>query len=221
MKNILKSLIILILILTTGCGGVSDSDYIATVKSLNLNNESMDEIANRMLRQSEFYLLNKNSLAFEDHQIRLVVLSYQIYPNELFKQIKSANPMLPELKNLKWKIDGKTKKGKVVAVSTDLVLVKIPTEQDGDYVRLNIDDVQIYNRKDNTNISIDMVDMGMLYLDIIDRYKYTPIIKEEIISEYIEDGDTVEFYPSRRIKLIDNGVEIGRASCRERVYGMG
>lgn len=204
MKKILI-LFVLMLGLLTGCGGISDSDYINTVKSINTNNnEKIEDVAKRLLRQSEFYLLNKDSLAFEDHQMQMVVLSYQIAPNEMFRQIKGVNPMLPELKNLKWKIDGKTKKGKVVAVSTDLILLKIPTEQDGDYVRLETKDIQIYNKKDNTKISFDTADIGMIYLDIIDRYGYKPIVKEEII----EDEpwyDEIKFYPNGRVKMVSAG----------------
>ncbi|MGL5280077.1 MAG: hypothetical protein ACRC8M_13590 [Cetobacterium sp.] len=198
-------LFILMLGLLTGCGGVSDSDYINTVKSINTNNnEKIEDLANRLLRQSEFYLLNKDSLGFEDYQMQGIFLAYQVAPNVLLEQIKRENSRLPEMKKLKWKIDGKTKKGKVVAVSTDLILIKIPTEQDGDYVSLDTKNIQIYNKKDNTKISIDTADIGMVYLDIIDRYGYKPIVKEEII----EDEpwyDEVEFYPNGRIKMVSAG----------------
>lgn len=205
MKKFLM-LLILVLGLLTGCGGISDSDYINTVKSINFKNERIDSLANRLLRQTEFYLLNKDSLAFEDHQMQMVYLSYQIAQDEMFRQIKSVNPPLPEMKNLKWKVEGKTKKGKVLAVSTDLVLLKIPTEQDGDYVKLDVKDIKVYNKKDNSQISIDTVDLAWVYLDVIDTYGYKHIVKEEIIEDEPMQ-DIVEFYPSGRIKLIDNGVE--------------
>ena len=103
MKKFLM-LLILVLGLLTGCGGISDPDYINTVKSINFKNERMDSFANRLLRQTEFYLLNKDSLAFEDHQMQMVYLSYQIAQDEMFRQIKSVNPPLPEMKNLTMKL---------------------------------------------------------------------------------------------------------------------
>ncbi|WP_407535752.1 hypothetical protein QCB49_07380 [Cetobacterium somerae] len=38
MKKILNSLILMLLVLLTGCGGASDSDKIKTVKSITFNN---------------------------------------------------------------------------------------------------------------------------------------------------------------------------------------
>lgn len=206
MKKFLMVLFVILGVLT-GCSGGNDSDYINTVKSMNTNNnEKIEDLVNKLLRRSEFYSLNKNFLSFDEHQTPMIVLSYQIAPNEMFSQLKNVNPILLKLKNLNWEIEGKTKKGKVIAVSTDLVLVKIPTEQDGDYIKLNTEEIEIYNKKDNIKISFDITDVAMIYLDVLDRYGYKPIVKEEIIEDKLQ-YDEVEFYPNGRIKYISDGPE--------------
>lgn len=196
MKKFLNSLILMVMILLTGYNEVNASDYISTVKNMNAReDEKMEELANRLLRQSEFYLLNKETFAFGDHEMQRVVLSYQIAPEEMFKQIKEVNPLLPEMKNLKWEIEGKTKKGKVVTFSSDLVLVKIPTEDDGDYIKSNIKDIQVYNKENNSRVNINQIDIAMFYLEIIDKYGYKPAEEKKWYK-------SVEFYPSGRTKKL-------------------
>lgn len=195
MKKFLNSLFLALIILLTGCNEAKATDYINTVKNMNANeDEKMDAFVNRLLRQSEFYLLNKETFAFEEHDMQRVILSYQVAPDEMFKQIKEANPLPPEMKNIEWKIEGKTKKGKVLAAASDLVLVKIPTEDDGDYVILNPKDIQIYNKENNTKVNIDKVDLAMFYLAIIDKYGYKPKVEEK------QWYSGVEYYPSGRTK---------------------
>lgn len=157
MKRLLVTLSILMGILT-GCVGSSDSDYISTVKQISFDNgEIVESIVKSKLTGAQFQELYGDNEIFSNMGV-IVLLSTAHLTTSTLSQDKNLQslrnilderniiPVTIEDKDIKWEVEGETKKGKTIKASTAKAIVKISTEQDGDYIRLNYNDIKVFNK---------------------------------------------------------------------------
>lgn len=177
----IKKIYILILgiimsVVFTGC--ISDSDYVKTVKSITFNDgETVEEVVSQKAKVGEFYILNNNNLEFDSDSaglFYLFLLAGSKNENELEEKLKNSydnlNIEIPKSSKLKWEIEGKTSQGKIVKASNDLVVIKIDTKQDGDYIRTSTDAIKMYNKKTGALINEQIQETAMIYYNTFKRF---------------------------------------------------
>lgn len=154
MKKILVVLSILAGVLT-GCVGGSDSEYISTVKEISFNNgKTVENVVKEKLIGARFQeLYGENELLSNMGVIILLsTVDYGVTNDlrKLKKLLEQQNivPITIEDKDIKWEVEGETKRGKTIKAFTEKEIVKISTEQDGDYIKLNYDDINVFTKKD-------------------------------------------------------------------------
>ncbi|MGL5935232.1 MAG: hypothetical protein ACRCZI_06375 [Cetobacterium sp.] len=160
MKKMLVTLSICVGLLT-GCIGGSDSNYIETVKQISFDDGvTVENIVREKLTGTEFQVLNEGKvridkgLAVFDKTGEYIFLlkGMEGKIQELASNAKVA-PIVIESNDIKWEVEGETKKGKIIKAKTDKSVVKISTEQDGDYVQVYLTDIKAFNGKTGKIIS--------------------------------------------------------------------
>lgn len=156
----------LLLVLLTGC--VGDEDYINTVKSISFNNGmSVEDIVNKNVEAIEFSQINN----LEENRTNPLFL-INFYSTDFLSNLK-----MPSTPELKWEIEGKTKTGKIVVAYNDEVKVKIQTIEDGDYVQVSTDEINVYSQKNNKAVSIESLNFAIEAYDLVNNARESGIIK--------------------------------------------
>ena len=200
MKRFVKVFVVF-LFLFVNCMGISNEDYIATVKSITFDDgETVDEYVNKLLKSSEFYILNKDKIWFDESVLQELALSCAISPKEVYDRLKGIGLETPIVWDMNWEVEGKTRDGKILTVTSDNAMVKIRTGINGDYIEILEDGIQTYDLDTKARITEAQLNQSQLLLNLFEEYQQED---EGAISS--PDGSIKEFYPSGRIKLYDNG----------------
>ena len=105
-----------------------------------------------------------------------------------------------------WEIEGETKAGKVVVASNENIKVKIETEKDGDYIRVDGEKIFVTDKATNKVISQEELNVASAIYDLAEKCGYrTPKRFNE--KEVLENKDgfyTLEYYPSGRVKYLSD-----------------
>lgn len=155
-----------ILILFTGC--IGEEDYINSVKAISFNNGmSVEDIVNKDVEAIEFSQLNN----LEENRTNPLFL-INFYNTDFLSNLK-----MPSTPELKWEIEGKTKTGKIVVAYNEKVKIKIQTREDGDYIQVSTDEINVYSQKNNKAISSDTLNFAIEIYDLVNNAKEAGIIK--------------------------------------------
>lgn len=156
----MKKILIFILscsFLLLGCG-VNDTKYINAVKEVKLENgKSVNEYVNYTIKGIESYSLNKDKIDFNKEETSKIIfwgfLFSQEGQKEMAQEFKNMGIVIPEKSNLKWKIEGKEGKGKIVVVTTKNAIVKIKTEDNGENIEVRSENIEAYDSKSKKMLS--------------------------------------------------------------------
>lgn len=168
MKRILNSLILMLLILLTGCGEASDSDKIKTVKGITFNNgKSVEELIFTSLN-------NMGILSANSDKDEIVIAQIEDLCTDESIQAVSNTKLIPmfilesdlvvpkELKesDIKYVVEGKTNNGFIIkATDTTGNYAKIPVTLNGDYYEVKNSDIKFYDSK-NTLSEADLENLN-------------------------------------------------------------
>lgn len=143
---ILSSLFIL-----TGCSWTNDTEYINIVKQMTFNDgETVNDYVNNIARYTAIYSLNNDKIMFTKNTAAIIgwgLLNSKQNQKEMYKTFKQAGLIVPEKAETKWLIEGKTKTGKIILVTTENAIIKINTKKNGDYIEFSRDDIKAYDPK--------------------------------------------------------------------------
>lgn len=212
-----KLLLIMLVVIFSLVGCTNDNEYLDTVKKITFDNgQTMEEIMTEMLTCGEIVIENPFIEKISESKIK----SISMYSSKKFAKSFDNNPLLiPNINNIKWKIQGNTSNGKIILASTNDITAKIPTVKDGDYVEVNFNDIKLYDNKTNKLISEQNL-IKALYLFITAQNNGYLVKTKEIQEkgketfnpkttfEFLKstDGCVLEFYPSGRVKTISDGL---------------
>ena len=160
MKKMLVALSICVGLLT-GCTGGSDSDYIETVKQLSFDNGvTVENIVREKLTGAEFQGLNgdkvridKGLAVFDGTGAYIFLLKGMEGKIQELASNASVVPVVIGSNDIKCEVEWETKKGKIIKAKSEKAVVKISTEQDGDYIKLYSDSIKTFNGKTGKAIS--------------------------------------------------------------------
>lgn len=160
MKKMLVTLSVCVSLLT-GCTGGSDSDYIETVKQISFDDGvTVENIVREKLTGSEFQALNGDKVRIDKglavfDKTGTYIFLLKGMEGEIQELASKANvvPVVLGNEDITWEVEGETKKGKIIKAKTDKSVVKISTEQDGDYIQVNSTNIKAFNGKTGKAIS--------------------------------------------------------------------
>lgn len=179
MKKLRILFMVLLSLMFVSCG---EEEYINTVKGIHLNDgQSIEEIAEKAVNLGEFYEKNKDKIKLDDETIEMYMMTA---PQEMWNYFQKQGVIVPEGKyQLDWIIEGKTKNGKVVVASNDIVEIRIPTEKDGDYVQVKATDINIKIKESNVTLTPEQ----------IEKYTALYIKCKELKKKYGQNAKLSEF----------------------------
>ena len=133
----------------------ANNAYIETVKSIsNQNSVTVERVVRNRINAGEFFVANRNSdfMAFGlDMWIQNIDLAAfgaavegQGANKQVYSALKQAGAKTVSDVSLKWKVEGKTRTATIVRVTGKNVYAKIPVYQDGDYLSLDFNEIQVY-----------------------------------------------------------------------------
>lgn len=208
MKKVIAIFISLLLFLT-GCS--SDEDYINSVKEMAFSDgSSVEEYVKDNIKAGEMYKLNDSILMSKEI---LFLLKFASKDEVLFLLNQGSVVVPQDIKEASWKVEGETKQGKVIVVSNDEIKVKIETEKDGDYIKVNTNQIFTYNEKANKLIPQEDLNIALELYNLAKKYGYEnnssePVkrFNEKEILENKEGMYTLEYYPSGRVKYLSDDI---------------
>lgn len=172
MKKVLSILCFLLFTLT-GC--ITNSDYIETVKTMTFDDgTTVEEHVQNLVELGYVYENNSNLLyPFDSSNYALLLFT----PPADFNQLLAENNfVMPKKSKLDWDIEGKTDSGKVVVASNKEYEVKIPTFQNGDYIQLYAEDMEVYSKKSKKLINTENLEKAEVFRDLAKEYDYEEYI---------------------------------------------
>lgn len=204
MKKVLELLIALILLLT-GC--ISDEEYINTTKTITLaDGQTVEQYVNNLIKVGEMCQTNETLKIFEEEMaVALEALTKE--EGEYF--LRKSRLLVPEdIAPITWEIEGETKAGKVVIASNENIRVKIETEKDKDYIRIDGEKVFTYDKETNRLIPQEELNIAMAMYDLAERCDYhnPKRFNEREVLKNKEGNYKLEYYPSGRVKYLSDDV---------------
>ena len=154
MKKLFSILIGFLSIFFVSCSE-SDKEYIERIKKIpDKNGETVEQIIDNYIISAEFLHLNRDSALHED---QLMELLNEIEVARLEAKHGDKDAMLrmsevlekrgigyPEIEKIKWKILYKSKKSRVIEVSSDNISVTFPVLETNDSTIFNFSNVEVY-----------------------------------------------------------------------------
>lgn len=222
MKKILNSLILMLLVFLTGCGGASDSDKIKTVKSITFNN-------GKLVEQLIFTSLNNMGILSANSEKDKIVLAQieDLCTDESIQAVRNTKliPMFiiesdlvapKELKesDIKYVVEGKTNNGFIIkATDSTENYAKIPVTLNGGYCEVKNGDIKFYDSK-NTLVEADLENLNEIrtlvnnYASNKSAFIYNNFIKGKKIDykmpELIDIYTTDPIYYNRASTIFDD-----------------
>lgn len=202
MKKIL-GLLMAFLLMLTGC--VSDEDYISTTKSITSSDgQTIEQYVNNIIKAGEISISNEVLKVYDEEMIAALVF---VGEQEGLSFLEKTKMKIPEdIGTVTWEIEGETKAGKVVVASNENIKVKIETEKDGDYIRVDGEKIFVTDKTTNKVISQEELNVASAIYDLAEKCGYrTPKRFNE--KEVLENKDgfyTLEYYPSGRVKYLSD-----------------
>lgn len=202
MKKIL-GLLMAFLLMLTGC--VSDEDYISTTKSITSSDgQTIEQYVNNIIKAGEISISNEVLKVYDEEMIAALVF---VGEQEGLSFLEKTKMKIPEdIGTVTWEIEGETKAGKVVVASNENIKVKIETEKDGDYIRVDGEKIFVTDKATNKVISQEELNVASAIYDLAEKCGYrTPKRFNE--KEVLENKDgfyTLEYYPSGRVKYLSD-----------------
>lgn len=202
MKKVLGLLAVFLLIFT-GC--VSDEDYINTTKSITSSEgQTIEQYVNNIIKAGEMSKANEILKIYDEEMITALAFVNKEEGLYFLEKVKIKVP--EDIGTVNWEIEGKTKKGKVIVASNENIKVKIETEKDGDYIRINEEKIFVTNKSNNKIITQEELNVALAIYDLANRCDYrTPKRFNE--KEILENKDglyTLKYYPSGRVKYLSD-----------------
>ena len=121
--------------------------------------------------------------------------------------LEKTKMKIPEdIGTVTWEIEGETKAGKVVVASNENIKVKIETEKDGDYIRVDGEKIFVTDKTTNKVISQEELNVASAIYDLAEKCEYrTPKrFNEKKVLENKDGFYTLEYYPSGRVKYLSD-----------------
>ena len=202
MKKIL-GLLMAFLLMLTGC--ISDEDYISTTKSITSSDgQTIEQYVNNIIKAGEISISNEVLKVYDEEMIAALVF---VGEQEGLSFLEKTKMKIPEdIGTVTWEIEGETKAGKVVVASNENIKVKIETEKDGDYIRVDGEKIFVTDKATNKVISQEELNVASAIYDLAEKCGYrTPKRFNE--KEVLENKDgfyTLEYYPSGRVKYLSD-----------------
>ena len=202
MKKIL-GLLMAFLLMLTGC--ISDEDYISTTKSITSSDgQTIEQYVNNIIKAGEISISNEVLKVYDEEMIAALVF---VGEQEGLSFLEKTKMKIPEdIGTVTWEIEGETKAGKVVVASNENIKVKIETEKDGDYIRVDGEKIFVTDKATNKVISQEELNVASAIYDLAEKCGYrTPKRFNE--KEVLENKDgfyTLKYYPSGRVKYLSD-----------------
>ena len=202
MKKIL-GLLMAFLLMLTGC--ISDEDYISTTKSITSSDgQTIEQYVNNIIKAGEISISNEVLKVYDEEMIAALAF---VGEQEGLSFLEKTKMKIPEdIGTVTWEIEGETKAGKVVVASNENIKVKIETEKDGDYIRVDGEKIFVTDKATNKVISQEELNVASAIYDLAEKCGYsTPKRFNE--KEVLENKDgfyTLEYYPSGRVKYLSD-----------------
>ena len=166
MKRVGLIIVLVFLVFITACG--ADSNYIETVKAISSQNGvTVERVVKNRINAGEFFVSNQNTnfmaygLDMWIQNIDIAAFGAAVEGQGANKQdysaLKQAGAKTVSDVSLKWKVEGKTRTATIVRVTGKNVYVKIPVYQDGDYLSLDFNEIQVYTNS-NKLINLKTID---------------------------------------------------------------
>ena len=202
MKKIL-GLLMAFLLMLTGC--VSDEDYISTTKSITSSDgQTIEQYVNNIIKAGEISISNEVLKVYDEEMIAALVF---VGEQEGLSFLEKTKMKIPEdIGTVTWEIEGETKAGKVVVASNENIKVKIETEKDGDYIRVDGEKIFVTDKTTNKVISQEELNVASAIYDLAEKCEYrTPKrFNEKKVLENKDGFYTLEYYPSGRVKYLSD-----------------
>lgn len=161
-----------------------NESYIETTKGIEFDNKVTTEDIVVSLLEVEYFADKNPDVPSVDglvlktgvHNAEGILLSMSFgntKPLEKLLAMQNYDCINIEPSNVSWRVDGSTKKGKVVVAEYETYSVKIETEDDGDYISLSADN--IYAPIAGTEYSFseatddDTIASYFLYVDLLNK----------------------------------------------------
>lgn len=202
MKKIL-GLLMAFLLMLTGC--VSDEDYISTTKSITSSDgQTIEQYVNNIIKAGEISISNEVLKVYDEEMIAALVF---VGEQEGLSFLEKTKMKIPEdIGTVTWEIEGETKAGKVVVASNENIKVKIETEKDGDYIRVDGEKIFVTDKATNKVISQEELNVASAIYDLAEKcgYRTPKRFNEKEVLENKEGIYTLEYYPSGRVKYLSD-----------------
>ena len=202
MKKIL-GLLMAFLLMLTGC--ISDEDYISTTKSITSSDgQTIEEYVNNIIKAGEISISNEVLKVYDEEMIAALAF---VGEQEGLSFLEKTKMKIPEdIGTVTWEIEGETKAGKVVVASNENIKVKIETEKDGDYIRVDGEKIFVTNKATNKVISQEELNVASAIYDLAEKcgYRTPKRFNEKEVLENKEGIYTLEYYPSGRVKYLSD-----------------
>ena len=202
MKKIL-GLLMAFLLMLTGC--ISDEDYISTTKSITSSDgQTIEQYVNNIIKAGEISISNEVLKVYDEEMIAALVF---VGEQEGLSFLEKTKMKIPEdIGTVTWEIEGETKAGKVVVASNENIKVKIETEKDGDYIRVDGEKIFVTDKTTNKVISQEELNVASAIYDLAEKCEYrTPKrFNEKKVLENKDGFYTLEYYPSGRVKYLSD-----------------
>lgn len=202
MKKIL-GLLMAFLLMLTGC--VSDEDYISTTKSITSSDgQTIEQYVNNIIKAGEISISNEVLKVYDEEMIAALVF---VGEQEGLSFLEKTKMKIPEdIGTVTWEIEGETKAGKVVVASNENIKVKIETEKDGDYIRVDGEKIFVTDKTTNKVISQEELNVASAIYDLAEKcgYRTPKRFNEKKVLENKDGFYTLEYYPSGRVKYLSD-----------------
>lgn len=151
MKKVINMMLMLVIVsLFTGC--IDKEAYIESVKKLGFQDgRTVESIVIDKIVGIEFEALNKDEISTSGNFIIFnktgdYVMNSGYLEQQIGKAAMKASVIgIYKTPEIEWSIEGETSKGKVISARSSNGYIRVTVTEDGDYIQLNTDDIQVIN----------------------------------------------------------------------------